>query len=89
MNNNNHHEERKPDEVWVFNVSLKTCDPALEAELKTIPSYRYGKQAYDIQGYELPEDYVPAFVKKSEYHLWDKIMMDRFRQSRKEYLGVL
>jgi len=85
---NNNHPEKEANEVWVFNVNLTTRDPLLQAKLNAIPSYRYGKQAYDIDGKKLEANYVPAFVKESEYHLWDKIMMDRFRQSRKEYLRL-
>lgn len=52
---------------------------------KSLKTIRLGSQALDINGGMLPAEYIPLFIKKSEYPAYDKIMMDRSRKIRRGY----
>lgn len=67
--------ELRENEVFIGNTrDIDAFPPEHQKRLRTI---RLGKQAYDIYGNKLPQDYCrPVFIDKSEYGLYNQIMTE-------------
>ena len=68
------HPEQRKTEIFIGNSYVDETKPHLK-DLKTV---RFGNIAYDINGTTKNMSHMrPTFISKSEYDLYDRIMVDR------------
>ena len=68
--------ELRENEIFIGNTRDIGAFPP--EHLRCLETIRLGKQAYDINGNRLSQDYCrPIFIDKSEYSLYDQIMTKR------------